>query len=130
MDNPKKFNTRGIFDWFDPRGRNIGGLGFIINRLSAIGLTVYLYLHLFMLGKLAQGPEAYDAFIAFAKQPVIMVGELLVIAAGIYHGFNGIRIALTSFGVAIPVQRQLLFGVVGITLISIVVFGLKMLATH
>ncbi len=130
MDNPKKYNTRGIFDWFDPRGKNVGGLGFIINRVSAIGLTVYLYLHLYMLGKLAQGPDAYDNFIAFAKQPVVMIGELLVIIAGIYHGFNGIRIALNSFGIAVPAQRQLLFGVVGITLVGAVVFGLRMLATH
>ncbi len=83
-----------------------------------------------MLGQLAQGPEAYDSFIAFAKQPVIMIGELLVIVAGIYHGFNGIRIALNSFGVAVPIQRQLLFGVVGISLVSAVVFGLRMIATH
>ncbi len=130
MDTPKKTNTRGILDWFDPRGRNVGGWGFIINRLSAIGLTVYLYLHLYMLGKLAQGPEAFDAFIETAKQPAIMFGEMLVIIAGLYHGLNGLRIALNSFGIAVPAQRQLLYGVVGITLIGTVVFGVRMLTTH
>ncbi len=131
MENPaKKPNTRGILDWFDPRGRQAGGWGFILNRLTAIGLTVYLYLHLIMLGKLAQGPEAYDSFIAFAKQPLIMFGEMLVIIGGLYHGLNGVRIALNSFGVAVPAQKQLLYGVLGLTLVGSLIFGLRMLAAH
>ncbi|KPL83250.1 hypothetical protein SE15_08410 [Thermanaerothrix daxensis] len=131
MESPaKKPNTRGILDWFDPRGRQVGGWGFILNRLTAIGLTVYLYLHLVMLGKLAQGPEAYDSFIAFAKQPLIMFGEMLVIIGGLYHGLNGVRIALNSFGVAVPAQKQLLYGVLGLTLVGSLIFGLRMLAAH
>ncbi len=131
MENPeKKPNTRGIWDWFDPRGRNVGGWGFIINRISAIGLTVYLYLHLVMLGKLAQGPEAYDTFIAFAKQPLILFGEMLVIIGGIYHGLNGVRIALNSFGVGVSTQKQLLFGVLGLTVIGTLIFGWRMLLAH
>lgn len=127
METIKKTNHRGVFDWFDPRGRSVSGWGFIINRLSAIGLTVYLYVHLYILGKLAQGPEAYDAFVKSAKQPVIMIGELLIITAGLYHGINGLRIALNSFGIAVPAQRWLLYGVAGLTLIGAVIFGARML---
>ncbi|WP_322509511.1 hypothetical protein [Anaerolinea sp.] len=130
MNTPKKLNSRGILDWFDPRGRNVGGWGFIINRLSAIGLTVYLYLHLFMLGKLAKGPEAFDTFIATAKQPIIVFGEMLVIIAGLYHGFNGLRIALNSFGIAVPAQRQFLYAVAGITLVGTIIFGVRMFLLH
>jgi len=93
--------------WFDPRYRQVGTWAFILNRVTAIGLTVYLVLHLFMLGKLAQGPEAYDSFIALAKTPLIKFGELLVVAAGILHGLNGIRITLNSFGVLVRYQKQI-----------------------
>jgi succinate dehydrogenase / fumarate reductase cytochrome b subunit len=127
--NPKK-NSRGILDWFDPRGRRVSGWGFILNRLTAIGLTFYLYLHLIMLGKLAQGPEAYDSFIAFAKQPLILFGEMLVIIGGLYHGLNGVRIALNSFGVGVRAQKQLLYGVLGVTIVGSLIFGLRMLAAH
>lgn len=100
--SPSKFMR-----WFDPRYRQMGTWAFILNRVTAIGLTVYLVLHLFMLGKLAQGPEAYDSFIALAKTPLIKFGELLVVAAGILHGLNGIRITLNSFGVLVRYQKQI-----------------------
>ena len=99
--SPRKF-----WRWFDPRYRQIGTWAFILNRITAIGLTVYLVLHLYMLSKLVQGPEAYDAFIALAKTPVILFGELLVIAAGLIHGLNGIRVGFNSFGFGLNRQRE------------------------
>jgi len=105
MNHPSS-STR-FMSWFDPRHRQPGSWAFILNRITALGLTLYLALHLFMLGKLAQGPAAYDSFIALAKTPLVKFGELLVIAAGLIHGLNGIRIALTSFGIGVTIQRQL-----------------------
>jgi len=32
--------------WFDPRWRAVGTWAFILNRVSGLGLTVYLFLHL------------------------------------------------------------------------------------
>ncbi len=112
--------------WFDPRGREPGSWAFIINRLSALGLTVYLYLHLSVLGKLAQGPEAYDSFVHLAESPLVIIGELLVIFAGLYHGLNGLRIALTSFGIAVPYQRQLFYGIFILTILGSVIFAIRM----
>src|SRR5512133_477174 len=94
-----------LFRWFDPRWRSVGTWGFILNRVTALGLTLYLFLHLIMLGKLAQGPQAYDEFVALAHTPVVKVGEMLVIAGGLIHGLNGIRVGMTSFGVGVRQQR-------------------------
>ena len=113
--------------WFDPRGKKPGTWGFILNRITGIGLVVYLALHLFMLGKLAQGPEAYNDFIALAKTPAVMFGELLVVAAGILHGLNGIRIGLNSFGVAVPQQRMWLYAIGCFSAIGVFFFAWKML---
>ena len=68
--------------WFDPRNRSLSTWAFILNRVTALGLTLYLFMHLIVLGTLSQGPGAYDQFIAFAKNPIFKVGEMLVIAAG------------------------------------------------
>jgi len=115
-----------LLRWFDPRHRQISTWGFILNRITAIGLTVYLALHLIMLGNLVAGPEAYDNFIALAKTPLIKFGEMFVIAGGLIHGLNGIRIALNSFGVAVPYQRQLLVGLMGLAGLGIVYFAYRM----
>lgn len=115
-----------IARWFDPRGREAGTWAFILNRVTAIGLTVYLYLHLIVLGRLAQGPEAYDGFIEMVDSPLYIAGEVLVVAAGLIHGLNGIRVALNSFGLAVPYQKPLFYGLMVIALIGTVVFGVRM----
>ncbi len=120
-------NTRLQFlRWFDPRKRHPGTWAFILNRITALGLSLYLCLHLFMLGKLAQGPEAYDSFIALAKTPLVKGGELLVIAAGLIHGLNGIRVALTSFGIGTTRQRELFWGCMALAGLGILVFAYVM----
>lgn len=112
--------------WFNPIGRQTGGWAFILNRITALGLTFYLSLHLIILGQLAKGPEGYDGFVALMRNPISIFGELLVVAAGIIHGLNGIRILLTTFGVGVTLQKQLFYGLMAIALIAILVFGFRM----
>jgi succinate dehydrogenase / fumarate reductase cytochrome b subunit len=112
--------------WFDPRRRHPGTWAFILNRVTALGLTLYLALHLIMLGKLAQGPEAYDAFIALAKTPLVKAGELLVVAGGLIHGLNGIRVALTSFGIGVTRQKQIFWLLMALAAAGTAFFAYKM----
>jgi succinate dehydrogenase / fumarate reductase cytochrome b subunit len=123
-------NNRSASDhllrWFDPRNRQIGTWAFILNRITALGLTLYLALHLVALSQLAQGAAAYNAFIAFAKNPVFKIGEMLVIAAGVIHGLNGVRIALNSFGVGVRYHKQLFLGLMLLAIITITYFGFIM----
>ncbi|MDX9850375.1 MAG: succinate dehydrogenase, cytochrome b556 subunit [Anaerolineaceae bacterium] len=117
-----------LIKWFDPRHRSLGTWAFILNRLSGLGLTLYLFIHLIMLGQLAKGPEAYDGFIALVKNPVFLAGELLVVAAALIHGLNGIRIGITSFGIAGGKQKQLFIGFMTIAVIAIIYFAIRMFA--
>jgi len=112
--------------WFDPRSHKPGTWAFILNRITALGLTLYLAMHLVALSQLAMGPAAYDNFIQLAKTPVIKLGELLVISAGMIHGLNGIRIALTSFGIGVRIQKQLFAGLMVLVLAGILIFAFSM----
>jgi len=115
---PSKF-----LHWFDPRFRQAGTWAFILNRITGLGLALYLLLHLIMLSKLAQGETAYNEFIALAKTPVIKVGEMLVIAGGIIHGLNGIRVGLTSIGIGTRYQKPMFFGLMAVSIALIAFFG-------
>lgn len=112
--------------WFDPRNRQIGTWGFILNRITALGLTLYLGMHLIALSQLIQGADAYNNFIALVKNPLFKFGEMLVVAAGIIHGLNGIRIALNSFGIAVRFQRQIFLGLMFLAVVGIGYFGYVM----
>jgi succinate dehydrogenase / fumarate reductase cytochrome b subunit len=127
MDQTRHQPSAGKFwSWFIPVGRQVGGWAFALNRLTAIGLTVYLFLHLIILGKLAQGPGAYDQFLELTENPFIKFGEWAVVAAVLLHGLNGIRIVLTSFGVGVTRQRQLFFGLMIVALLLILMFTVRM----
>ncbi len=120
---PNRPAPSNFWRWFDPRHRQLGYWGFILNRVTALGLTLYLVLHLLALSQLAQGAAAFNGFIALAKNPVFKVGELLVIAAGVIHGLNGIRIALNSFGVGTRYQKQSFIALMSLALVIILWFG-------
>jgi succinate dehydrogenase / fumarate reductase cytochrome b subunit len=112
--------------WFDPRSRSLGTFGFILNRVTALGLTLYLLMHLVALGQLAKGADAYDGFIALVKNPLFKLGELLVIAAGVIHGLTGIRIALNSFGIGVRRQRSTFIALMAVSVLVIAFFAYKM----
>lgn len=120
--SPRKF-----LQWFDPRGRSAGGWGFILNRVTGLGLVLYFCLHLIVLFQLTRGAEAYDGFVTMMKNPLFIMGELLVVAAGIMHGLNGIRIGLTSFGIAGRYQFFMLMIVAALSGALILYFAIHML---
>jgi succinate dehydrogenase / fumarate reductase cytochrome b subunit len=117
---------QGVLHWFNPIKKQPGSLGFIANRLAGLGLTLYLLMHLLMLGKLSQGEKAYMDFITLAKTPLILAGELLVILACLLHGLNGIRIVLNSLGIGLGQQKILLIIFMVISAAGTVYFGIRM----
>ena len=96
--------------WFDVGGRKAGMWAFALNRLSGLGLTLYLLLHLAVLALLALGEEQWDAFIALAKSPLVLALDVVLIFGILYHGLNGIRLALVGLGVVGRSQKALFWG--------------------
>jgi succinate dehydrogenase / fumarate reductase, cytochrome b subunit len=126
IQHNNKPSPANFWTWFNPIGRETSGWAFILNRVTALGLTFYLYLHLVVLGLLAKGPSGYDSFLILAHSPLFIFGELLVVAAGFLHGLNGIRIILTTLGVSVTHQKQLFYGLMAVALIAILIFGIRM----
>lgn len=112
--------------WLDVRRRQSGMWAFAMNRLSALGLTLYLFLHLFMLRQLAQGPNAYDTFISLVRSPLFTLSELVVVVAGLYHGLNGIRVILTGLGIGVPYQKSMFWILFGIAALAGIAFAIRM----
>jgi succinate dehydrogenase cytochrome b subunit len=123
---PKIPSSGNAASWFDPRARQLGSWAFILNRLSALGLTLYLGLHLAVLNKLAQGTEAYDDFVAFSGSPLIKIGEVLLVAAVLFHGLNGLRLILYAFGIGIHYQKHLFILALTITVLLSAVFTIRL----
>ena len=115
--------------WFDLRGRSVGTLAFALNRLTAIGLTIYLFLHLAILSLLLRGPESWDSFVRIARSPLFLTLDVVLLFGVVYHMFNGIRLALVGMGMANKQQKSLFYGLVGLAMVLFVVGAILIYTT-
>jgi succinate dehydrogenase / fumarate reductase, cytochrome b subunit len=100
--------------WFDVRRDRVGSWAFALNRLTALGLTLYLFIHLAVLFQLSQGEEAWDSFLELAKSPWYLMLDVVLIFGVLYHGLNGIRVALVGMGIGARSHRKLFWVLVAI----------------
>jgi succinate dehydrogenase / fumarate reductase cytochrome b subunit len=101
--------------WFDVRRRGTGHWAFSLNRFTSLGLVFYLYLHLAVLSMLLGGESAWHGFLELATTPVFLGLDVLLMFGLLFHGLNGLRVALVGSGIAADRQKALFW--------SLMVFG-------
>jgi succinate dehydrogenase / fumarate reductase cytochrome b subunit len=75
------------------RGRT-GQLSFILHRLTGLGTLFFLAIHILDTSTVYFYPSLYEHAIAIYRSTPFMVGEIILVFCVIYHGVNGVRIAL------------------------------------
>ena len=78
------------------RGK-VGMWSWVLHRITGVAIFFFLLVHVLDTALVRVSPEAYNNVIAVYQTPLIGVAELGLVAAILYHGFNGIRIALIDF---------------------------------
>jgi len=112
---------RPLKSWFDVRSRKVGSWAFALNRLTGIGLALYLFLHLGILTILLQGEQAWDDFVRIAKSPFFLAMDIVLLFGLLYHGLNGVRVALVGMGIGVKNQKTLFWVlmIVGVVLLVV-----------
>ncbi len=73
--------------------------------------------------------SAYDAVIGTYKNPLMALGETALVAAILFHAFNGLRVILVDFWKqGTKYQRQLLWGVLGLWVVVFAGFAIRHLS--
>lgn len=126
-DRPDRASRRrrGVQGWVDPRGRRMGQWAWIVNRLTGLGLLLYLFLHLGVLSMLAVGPSAWDGFVSTALTPAFLLLDVVLIFGMLFHGLNGIRVTLVGFGLIVDRQKAMFVTLMILGAIVLVVAGLR-----
>jgi succinate dehydrogenase / fumarate reductase cytochrome b subunit len=120
--------TRQAARWFDIRRRKAGMWAYALNRITGIGLVVYLYLHLGILSMLMRGQSAWDAFVALARSPFYLTLDVILLAGILIHGLNGLRLAFTGLGFSVGAQKALFTILMIIGAIILLIAALKIFA--
>lgn len=101
--------------------RYSGSWAYILHRISGIGLTAYLFVHIWALSSLSKGRgEFQHEMDIFTTTPFKIVEWLLGLLV-MFHAFNGIRIALVDLGEGAKHHKKLL-AAVWVSGVAVVVF--------
>jgi succinate dehydrogenase / fumarate reductase cytochrome b subunit len=93
----------------------------VAHRITGVTLFFFLFAHVIDTAMVRVSPEAYN--------PIVGVMEIGLVAAVLFHAFNGIRIILVDFwGNGPRYQRQMTWGVLGLFLVLFVPFVVRHLS--
>ena len=69
----------------------------MVHRVSGIALALFLPLHFWTLGSALEGEMRLSGFIAWTQQPLVKLGEWLIVVALAAHLGGGLRVLALEF---------------------------------
>ena len=91
------------------------------HRASGLGVLLYLFMHVVETSTLLIGPEVYEAAVGLFRNLPARLGEIVLMAALVYHALNGLRVIAMDFWPSLTVYyRPLTYGVIGATVVAMV----------
>jgi succinate dehydrogenase / fumarate reductase cytochrome b subunit len=98
------------------------------HRASGLGVLLYLFMHIVETSTVLFGPDVYNAAVGIFKNLPARAGEVVLMAAVVYHALNGLRVIAMDFWPRLTVYyRPLTYGVIAATVIAMIPLGVIML---
>lgn len=87
---------------------DLGQYAWIMHRATGLGILFFLLVHIIDIMLIGLGRDVYDETVEFYGNPWLILMEILLVGAVIYHTLNGLRIILIDFwGKGVHYQKQL-----------------------
>jgi succinate dehydrogenase / fumarate reductase cytochrome b subunit len=105
-------NSTSVFArWLDVMfnyRKHSGSWAWILHRITGLGLTIYILVHIIALTGLLKGPTAFNEEMKLFSSPLFVFGEWLLGALVMFHSINGIRIVLVDLGNGAKYHKEIL----------------------
>ncbi len=109
-----------------------GTWAWVLHRISGVVLALYLPLHIWVVYHVSKGREEFNEMMAAVSGPAFKVFEIGLLAAILFHAFNGLRIIgidLDWLGTARA--QRVAFWVAGLATLPILGYGFYVIVlTH
>src|SRR4051812_22092794 len=93
------------------------------HRVTGVAIFFFLLVHVLDTALVRVSPDAYNAVIATYKNPFMALLESGLVAAIVFHAFNGLRVILIDFwDKGAKYQRVLLWVVMGLFVVTMAGF--------
>ncbi|MFM2384826.1 MAG: hypothetical protein RL166_700 [Actinomycetota bacterium] len=105
------------------RGKT-GMWSWVLHRITGVSIFFFLLVHTLDTALVRISPEAYNEVIETYKTPIIGLAELGLVAAVLYHGFNGLRVILIDFwSKGAKYQAVMFWVVIGLCVVTLAFFA-------
>lgn len=102
---------------------NEGMWSWVLHRITGVAIFFFLLVHVLDTALIRVAPEAYNVVMESYKNPIMGLGEVVLVGAIAYHAYNGLRIILVDFWAkGARYQRQLWWGVLGLWVVTMLAF--------
>jgi succinate dehydrogenase / fumarate reductase cytochrome b subunit len=100
-----------------------GMWSWVLHRITGIAIYFFLLVHVLDTATVRLDPELYNVVMASYKTPIMGLGEAVLVAAIVFHAFNGLRIILVDMTAwASRHHRALFYGVLVLWTVVMVAF--------
>ena len=104
-----------------------GFISFVLRRVSGVALVIYLGLHILVIGSATSGPGVFDATLAIVQTDIFKLGEIALLAAVVYHAFDGIRLLLVHYLNVTEYRKSLFYAAFVVSALLVIAGGIPIL---
>lgn len=83
-----------------------GSFAWLVHRLTGFVLTLYIFLHLYVLAHL-KDPAGYASIMKVMQSPLVKLSEAGLLGVVVAHAFNGLRLTLIDLGMPTVRHKRL-----------------------
>ena len=107
---------------------DLGMWSWVAHRITGVLTFFFLFVHVLDTALVRVSPEAYDTVIETYKHPFMILFELGLLAAVLFHAFTGIRVMLVDFWANGPkYQKPMLWTVLALWVVLMIPAAISML---
>jgi len=92
---------------FQARAMRTGTVAWLLQRLSGVFLTIYLIMHIIVIGNSVRGEDAFDDLLEMFDKPLFLVLDAGLVGIVTFHALNGIRLILFDLAIGLRYQKVL-----------------------
>jgi succinate dehydrogenase / fumarate reductase, cytochrome b subunit len=101
------------------------------HRASGLGVLLYLFMHVVETSTVLLGPDVYNVAVGLFRNLPARLGEILLMAALVYHALNGLRVIAMDFWPRLTAYyRPLTYGVIVATVAAMIPLGIIMITPY
>jgi len=105
-----------------------GFISWLLRRISGLALVLYLFLHLWVIGSANSGVNVFNTRLDAVQTPLFKLFEIALLAAVVYHAFDGIRLLLIHYFDLTEYRKSLFWAVIVISAVLTLAGGIAILA--